>query len=877
MSHLEFDVTLNTEKLDAALKKSQKSVSDWADSIEKGGRGIDQAMDRISEKSAQAIDKQKKLIRSIDDEIKILRRELMNTWSIKGLEDVEKRLDAANLRRREAEDSLDRMIETAEQEVQVNEQVDKSQKGVIASLIEWGKSLGVVAAAATFFKAVIASSNTLTETFENNINGARGALQQFFQTFSAGAGQTGSPLSNMVQGFKGARELSEALDAYGDSMRSNQVLEAQEMDLLRQKEAIFRNASKDTEERKAALDEWIRVKTAAAARELEIEQSLNDALVKEIQNRPNLKGITRDDIASFTTLYATDPELMQKAEELQKLYHAAAGSGQAAVDEGKRLKAEIESLLPVGVTFDSLMSGIRINSALNDKQITALADSYKRLAVAQSGASEVESESVRWLGSIVNKGEQAAEKIKDLNVRIAEQVNALNDAITAGNAAEVQSISEKIVALQQELAMRERLASVAIGNAIVRTEGVSKVPVNLPGPLGQKVSAALAGAPKYRQTAEELKAEQKLLEEQLELRNQIVNSAADLISQVGFQIGLDERQMALLNASLNSFVSLVKGNVPEAAFQMLSGLIAQIPQAANRFEAQIERINALLEEQQRLIDKSQRTGGTEELLQGQIELLQRNRKVLENRIAEDQKKLDAWISQAGAKERAFVDMMEATQQLKDLEIELENAEQELNDFLSGGVTQNTIADVIAEGFREGKTSVDDFASYMNDVLVESVLAVFKNQILGESLNALSEQISESLEDKVLTAEEKRSIDQQVALIAEENRSLWQGLTGSLNLGNNEISQPAGLSGAIRREISEQTAGEMVGLMRSQRDDIRRTTDYSRMGVDHLLNIDKNTYESWQELKRANDQLAESNKRLSDIVTNTKPTYSNLGL
>jgi hypothetical protein len=153
---------------------------------------------------------------------------------------------------------------------------------------------------------------------------------------------------------------------------------------------------------------------------------------------------------------------------------------------------------------------------------------------------------------------------------------------------------------------------------------------------------------------------------------------------------------------------------------------------------------------------------------------------------------------------------------------------------------------------------------MNEVLTNAVLEVFKKEILGDSINALTKQISDALADKVFTEKEKLDINSQVKVIADTNKELWQNLTQALEIGN--ITEP-GLSGAITRQITEETGTELAGLMRKISDDNRQNRDYNKLAVDHLVGIESNTYNTVQELQKAVIEL-------QSISKNTKPVYAN---
>jgi len=178
-------------------------------------------------------------------------------------------------------------------------------------------------------------------------------------------------------------------------------------------------------------------------------------------------------------------------------------------------------------------------------------------------------------------------------------------------------------------------------------------------------------------------------------------------------------------------------------------------------------------------------------------------------------------------------------------------------------TADAIADAIANGFLSGKTSVDDFADYVNQLLKDAVMDVFRQQILGAQISAISASITTALEDQVLTSDERTDITSQVQDVVEANRDLWESLTGALDF---DWGTPEPLSGAIERTITEETGTELAGLMRKIADDNRFNRDYNQQSVDHLVGIEANTYNTVEELKLAVTEL----KLISD---NTKPVYT----
>ena len=357
----------------------------------------------------------------------------------------------------------------------------------------------------------------------------------------------------------------------------------------------------------------------------------------------------------------------------------------------------------------------------------------------------------------------------------------------------------------------------------------------------------LTDAAKAKQK-EDREKETKDLKEQLETRDKILSSVTSLVMQLGQASGMDEKTLASLGTSFNIFTSALSGDWVGTVSSVLSNLISLIPNEAAKFQNQIDAINLSLKEQQRLIEQSARTGGGKETREKYIQGLEDKEKAIWKAInyaAGQGKPTDALLE-------SIVDVRGA----------IHDAKQDLDDFVRGGITENTLADSIAQGFRDGKTSVDDFAGYLNTELADAITNIFTQQLLDSpQMKVFAADLKTFMEDQVLTPEEVAKLRQDQLSIVDANKANWE----SLNQGgiiNNNAAQP-GLSGQISRSITEDTASELSGLMRRMADDERKSVDFSRACVAHLVGIEANTYGSWQELIKVNENLLNA---VSDLDT-----------
>jgi DNA repair exonuclease SbcCD ATPase subunit len=354
----------------------------------------------------------------------------------------------------------------------------------------------------------------------------------------------------------------------------------------------------------------------------------------------------------------------------------------------------------------------------------------------------------------------------------------------------------------------------------------------------------------------------------IESVGQLTTSLMDLFGVKGTEsIAGIFQGLQSLNSGINQMFSGedVIGGLTQVA-QGLKQVINAIPDALDKMTEKISVMAELVNEQLKLIQKAQRAGGMGETM---IKAIQEQKKLLEAlEKAEEKakKRKDSWIHFG----RSYQEDKEAYDKIHNQYVQaqddLEKLNQEYKDFLSGGITQTTIADSIAQGFAEGKDSAKDFAQYMNDILRQAVMNVFKMKILGPEIDKLQEYITNALGDQNLSEKEYKDIQDMYAKIYTGYEQVWDNLNKVIP---EEVETRGRLSGIIQRSITEETGTELAGLMRKISDDNRQNRDYNKLGVDHLINIEANTFQTVEELKLAVVEL-------KAISKNTAPVYSGLG-
>jgi hypothetical protein len=304
------------------------------------------------------------------------------------------------------------------------------------------------------------------------------------------------------------------------------------------------------------------------------------------------------------------------------------------------------------------------------------------------------------------------------------------------------------------------------------------------------------------------------LEKQKELRQEIVNAVADLISQIGQQLGLDEKSMALLNAGLDAFTRLASGDLIGAAVSMLSGIIAQIPTAASRFEAQIEHINQLLEEQARLIDLSERKGDQEKARKGELEYLRQKEKLDRAEYERLQRSANKHLDLLGWRQKKADEAYQTWQDTIDL---IEDSNQALTDFYTA-TTEYGIADAIAQGFQDGKTSAADFAETFNDLMRNAINSALEEMSKPEIAAWYKKFADDLASGGELTDEEradlKKDWDEIIAVNKKRREEVYR--TAGMDPASGRASQDINsLSGAIKG-VTEETASILAGQINAIR-------------------------------------------------------------
>jgi hypothetical protein len=795
MSAIHFEADLDNKKLEEAIKQSNKTVKDWTKDIEKAGVQADQGLNKMTKSFKDAIKEQKELIKTLENEVKKLQKAYDDADAGQRKSNLAVDLRSAKSSLVLQNDKLNKL------QIEGNVQVEKSTDGLI-------NKIGKIALAYISVKVVVkALSETVFAFFTKSQEGFE-LLERKTNGFKASLGVIRGEFVKFGKNLLGDKG-DEAIP-WGTNLIGSLKITLSNFGLLFPKlNGYFDDLTDRMNKASIAAENYTRMQQ-------ELEDAERDLIV------PRAKA--NAEIVKARLLYADDSK--SATERITALEKALKLEDETAQDEIKHQQWKILNIRDQNIELEK-------RGQLRDEDRKKLQE-----AIAEE----------------INLQKESDQR----QVRATRSLNTLRKELHDKEIEQVKELQKEYTNLAKVIKETDPGKGYSILNRYLKSKGVTPATGSELIKGGSDNLKLASGSADWEKKMREAiakndKEQIKILERQLELRVDIINSVMELTSRLSEAAGLDKETQQSLDDMLSLFSNMASGNYIGGIMSALSIVVNTLTEDIYHYSEEIERINGLLVEQQRLIDLSTRKGGTKEAIEAQLKILQEEKEYQQWYIKEQEKKLSgvSW-------RKAADNINKTTEALKETEIAIQEAQQALDDFLTGDITENTIADVIAQGFQEGKTSVNDFANYMNDVLTEAVLNIFKGELLGPAITDLTKQITTALSDKVLTSKEKQDIDSKIKEIADANRQLWNDLTGSLDFSETD----SGISGQIQRSITEQTGTELAGLFRRFADDNRTTKDYTLLGLSNLTKIEANTYNTVLELQKAVVEL-------QAINTNTK--------
>jgi hypothetical protein len=867
MSEITFSASLDTSKLDAAVKQSNQTVGQWAKDVEKAGGVADAGLNKMTKSFKDAITEQKVLIKSIESDIKTLQKAYDDASSGKVKSAIGGDLGQAKRALAEEQGTL---LDLQKQQVEGNKAEASSADGIIGKLKGWALGLVSVGAAMKIGQAIIASTNETQIAFEKITGAASAAVGYFFRAIASGDWTNFS--QGMDRAIKGATEYVDAMANLRNEENAQKIKSSEEdIKIAELRDSTYNKDEKNRLTRYHNLLQIIELEKTKYTEEAALAKSAYDI---NLQKAASDSGLSTQQIANFLKEYKSLEDLIRIGKEYNEITNLTrkpgidAGYLASLYKERDALQGNAaaagEYVTQIGKITPEVRKQLSDAAASANEAIAAFGQKNKRDKMQAAEAWNVMWDA--WMTEI-DATNKVWDERNDIGKKIADQEKLLNDAVADGDTAQVTAIANRIKLLEDEQRVRENIAKAALLTAMTEGRGnltpatISNIKVNipftapsLPGLQGATTQAALAA---QNAVAKQWNIDDLAYDEQKKKDlKEILRGAIEITMQLAKQVGMSDEAAQAIVMTVDALGKLSTDPIGSAidAIQMI---ISMLPNEAAKFADQMEIINQAITEAQRLIDLSERSGGGDVARQNAVDLAKAKQTAdeiaLQAAIDKKNNKIFAFGSVYEADKKKVIELTGA---VADDQAAIVAAQQALTDFITA-TNEINIADSIEQGFEAGKSSAADFADTFEGFMTQAI-----NSSLEEmSKPAIAEWYAKFAEDMSsgggLSETEKADLKAQWDVIiaeGEANRLAAYAAAGIVPTTADKVGTTGGLAGQISKNITEDTGSELAGLFRRFADDERGVRDYTKMGVDHMIGIEKNTLGTWDELIKANKSL-----------------------
>lgn len=805
-----------------AMNEAERRVKGFSDASVTAGEKVNETFTAITAQSVKMTNSFKTeskreigLIADMERALVELKEKKRAAFTVEEIQKYNKKIQEAELNLREYNEAGKQVVDTSKSQVEVNESLS-------GSVSKWALGLGGAAAAL----AVLKKAFQETVGGMNLFNNVGAITSQILNDIVSGAGLSITRMQSAlaIQKELNALRVKEYVDGFKASQYNNQYQQLYSKSL---------DQTLERAERLKLIDEALAAHNKAI--DIEVENvNENLRLTKAgILDKPGNEKLIKEYASLMTQLENLDAQRVSSTKRLTTTRSSLIKEG---IDEEKKWREDLHNNLQrladeeIQINKDNAKKLRDLNNEIaasklkdQDKELLQLKQRYDidietyannekmKVALAEKYALDRYEIELKYLKKLQDENEKFAEKLGKIDP--GKGYSILNRALlSSGN--KPASGSESI-------------------------EGA-----NMGHEAAALTSAAWAKA-MQKAIEENDKKQIESLNEQLELRNEIISAASDLTYEIGKQLGLGEEELKVLNDKLNVIGQFASGNlvgaVTTTAMSIISGFMALIPDNAAKFAAQVEHLNRLLEIQQRLIEQSARIGGGGDAREDNIAILEAKKAAQQAALKKAQKTLsggDFWNTGAKMK-KAAEDVAELTKAIEDIDYEILQAGQDLDSFLLGGLTEETIASSIRQGFEEGKNSAADFADTFNDLMSTAINSALE-ELSKPAWSAWYKNLAEFMAsgggiDDEERAKLKADWDKNIADDKARREEAYK-IAGIDPAGS---SADKSLSGSIRG-VSEETASVVAGQMNAMRITQALGVDLLRQQLMHLAEISYNT-------------------------------------
>lgn len=311
----------------------------------------------------------------------------------------------------------------------------------------------------------------------------------------------------------------------------------------------------------------------------------------------------------------------------------------------------------------------------------------------------------------------------------------------------------------------------------------------------------------------------------------------------------------------------------------------------NKKEKKIQALKQEVENLERAYDKLGRTientysNKVYNLMDEQEENLKKQQELLRQQIAEEE----------GKKKTDHGKIDDWKNQIDDINEQIKDNERKRIEMLAGTDVKSAIddfADALVEAYAKGgEEGSKILADTTKKMLANAVKEALKKKFLGDAVAEAVTYLGNSMTDGILDENEQRRFDDMVQSAGKKFTDAMDKVGYLFKDDEENITKAAGLEGAVRREITEETGSELTGLFRSYYELCRLLLGVSnesleiqktcRLSFEKLLEvsymIEHNTAKTVEALEVANKELAAIREKLGGIVAATPQTTRSLGV
>jgi hypothetical protein len=930
MSSIKFSADLNLSKFKSSLSDAKKTLKEWVSGVEKGGNDIDRGFQKMGISAKDAVKNQRDLIKQIENEIKVLKTTFDEASPGISKGKAFQELKSAQRALKEEQGALisiqkqlnNSNIESGNSTGVLTNGITALAGRIFTAIALWKGFKAIMESTETttsWFHSTINSAKTGLDYFMKSITTAgNGGFDNFIQgmrnAITAGKDYTKKKeeIENITNEFSLKRldldhEIEEqrrviyeddktslatkiaAGDKLLEKIKEKAALEKEiAIDTFKNESDLAKNKNKLSEEDiRFAIENYKELKKTGEqysylngiVKEYEKnkkrEFTTSEGLVKVEVDRKNKKvGLSSD---SRTYLYSeSDITNVKKAiDELgsdgEKMGNIWDGLGKLTNSERKVITDAIAAMKEAdNQVMQESKRVFKMKENMQDQQVQQEKEAAQEILKLNNetneflikgkelAVNEATKQMKEELRVVENNYKEETEKFKDkeeIKKALTEKYEAEKFLIIKKYYTELANIASKLDPGKGYSILNRTLESLGIKPSTGEELGAN-------GTFNKLKHTKITLPSELQKDKQTYKDQEKADKERLENEKKLLNTSILFTDQLLEQLDLTKEEKDALGFMTGTIKELASGNWISAALGILAKVIGVFGQmgdvdTAERFKKQLSQWDALIARQEKLIELSSRIGGGEQALRNEIA-------TYEKELAALKARLKTLTDRRGENDK-FKDT-ELINKINETQDALDAAKQSLNEFLTGTTTQNNIADAIEQGLENGKSSAADFASTFNDFMRTAINSALEEMTKPQVAKWYQQFSADMASGGGLTSEEKDQLKAQWDKIIAEGEANRQAAYEAAGLSQTGTSTTSGLTGEIQRSITEDTGSELAGLFRRFADDERVIKDYSILGVNNLMLIEKNTAETVNQLQLAVIEL-------KSIVSNTKPNYA----